>query len=76
MPVDPSQIREHMKVVGSDGQHVGIVDHIDGDNIKLTKNDPASGGVHRYIGLDQVQAIKNGEVCLSSTAMDAMRRAS
>ena len=30
-----SGIREHMKVVGSDRQPVGTVDHVDGDRIKL-----------------------------------------
>jgi hypothetical protein len=30
-----------MEVLGSDGQHVGTVDHMQGtDKIKLTKNDP------------------------------------
>ena len=30
-------IKEHMEVIGADGVHVGTVDHIDGDRIKLTK---------------------------------------
>ena len=33
------QIREHMEVIGADGVHVGTVDHVDGDRIKLTKGD-------------------------------------
>ena len=32
-------IREHMEVIGADGVHVGTVDRIDGDRIKLTKAD-------------------------------------
>ena len=32
---DASQIREHMEVIGADGVHVGTVDHVDGDRIKL-----------------------------------------
>ncbi|MEO8651596.1 MAG: DUF2171 domain-containing protein [Hyphomicrobiaceae bacterium] len=66
--MDATQIREHMKVVSSDGQHVGIVDGIDGDRIKLTKNDPAAGGQHRYIGLNDVDQVKDGKVCLNSQA--------
>ena len=66
--MDATQIREHMKVVSSDGQHVGIVDGIEGDRIKLTKNDPASGGQHRCIGLGEVEQVKDGKVCLSSHA--------
>ena len=32
--MDATKIREHMKVVGSDGQHVGIVDGIEGDLVE------------------------------------------
>jgi len=32
-----SEIKEHMEVVGADGVHVGTVDKIDGNRIKLTK---------------------------------------
>ena len=39
-----SSIREKMKVVGSDRQPVGTVDHIEGDEIKLAKNDPQANG--------------------------------
>jgi hypothetical protein len=66
--MDATQIREHMKVVGPDGQHVGIVDGIEGDRIKLTKNDPASGGQHRYVGLQDIDEIKDGKLCLNSQA--------
>jgi len=66
--MDATQIREHMKVVSSDGQHVGTVDGIEGDRIKLTKSDPASGGQHRYVGLGDVEQVKDGKVCLSSQA--------
>ena len=38
---DLSQIKEHMEVIGADGVHVGTVDHVDGDRIKLTKKDSA-----------------------------------
>ena len=36
---DANAIREHMEVIGADGVHVGTVDHVDGDRIKLTKAD-------------------------------------
>jgi hypothetical protein len=29
-------IKEHMEVIGADGVHVGTVDKIEGDRIKLT----------------------------------------
>jgi len=48
--LNANQIQEHMKVVGSDGVHVGTVDRIEGaDTIKLTRSDPASDGKHRFI---------------------------
>jgi len=34
--VNASQIQEHMEIKGSDGQHVGTVDRVEGDRIKLT----------------------------------------
>lgn len=71
--VDASQIREHMEVKGSDGQHVGTVDHMENGRIKLTKSDPASGGRHHYIGLDLVKEIKGGAVCLHKSADEARR---
>eukprot|EP01035_Chromulina_nebulosa_P042799 gene42799-biopygen29116 len=36
---DLSQIKEHAEVIGADGVHVGTVDGIDGNRIKLTKTD-------------------------------------
>ena len=42
----PSDIREHMEVYGSCGTMVGKVDHVQGDQIKLTKNDSPDGQHH------------------------------
>lgn len=41
-----SQIREHMPVVCSDNVQFGVVDRVEGDSIKLTKDD---SGQHHYI---------------------------
>jgi hypothetical protein len=71
--IDASQIREHMEVKGSDGQHVGTVDHMEGGRIKLTKSDPASGGQHHYLDLAMVKEIKDGAVCLTQSADEAKR---
>ena len=68
---DASQIQEHMEVVGSDGAHVGTVDHVDGQRIKLTKSDPAAGGEHHYIHLDSVGGVESGKVKLNRTAAQA-----
>ena len=69
--VDASQIMEHMEVVGSDHGHVGTVDHLDGQRIKLTRTDPASGGEHHYLHIDTVQAIEDGKVVLNRTTDEA-----
>lgn len=47
--MDTSQIRDHMEVKSSDGQHVGTVDRLEGSQIKLTKNDPAAHDGHHHL---------------------------
>lgn len=65
--VDFSQIKEHADVIGADGVHVGTVDHLQGDRIKLTKQD-SSDGRHHYISTGLVADIENGTVRLSANA--------
>ena len=72
--IDPSAIKEHAEVIGADGVHLGTVDHVDGDRIKLTKDDSAQtedgqGAKHHYISLGLVAEIEaNDIVRLSATA--------
>lgn len=73
--VNASQIREHMDVVGSDGQRVGTVDNVEGNSIKLTKNDPEGGGHHRYISLDLVESVEQNGVRLNLPAEEARQQA-
>ncbi|MBA4063694.1 MAG: hypothetical protein C0501_08275 [Isosphaera sp.] len=49
-----SNIREHMEVYGSDGSKVGTVDTVEGDAIKLTRNDPEANGQHHWVPMDWV----------------------
>lgn len=42
-----ADIREHMDVYASCGTKVGRVDHVEGDSIKLTRNDSPDGQHHR-----------------------------
>lgn len=67
------EIRDDMEVVGSDGAHVGIVDHMDSGRIKLKKADVASGGEHHYLTHDMVQSVA-GKVMLAVTAAEAKAR--
>ena len=64
-------IKEHMEVIGADGVHVGTVDHIDGDRIKLTKKDSGEGshqGHHHFISRGLVADIEGDQVRLSANA--------
>lgn len=65
--IQASQIREHMEVVGSDGGHVGKVDHVMGNEIELSKLDLGSGMKHHLIPLTWVDTIQDDKVCLNLT---------
>ncbi len=68
--VQPSQIKEHMDVIGADGAKVGSVDHMEGTNaIKLTKSD-APDGKHHLIPLIWVDHVDQ-HVHLNKAANDA-----
>lgn len=74
--VDTSSIKEHMNVIGADGVHVGTVDHLDGDRIKLTKNDSPStqdgqGAKHHYLPVGLIAEIEGDDIRLSATAQNA-----
>jgi hypothetical protein len=57
------QIREHQDVIDDAGNHVGTVDHVDGDRIKLARSD-SSDGQHHYVSLSQVAGIEGDKVRL------------
>lgn len=68
---DISKIREHMEVIGADGVHVGTVDHMDGDRIKLTKKDSGEGshrGHHHYIPASLIAEVEGDRVRLSANS--------
>ena len=71
------QIREHMEVVGSDGGHVGTVDKVEGDRIKLTKKDDpdGSGAHHHYVPLGAVASVSGDQVRLGTPAEQAKQEA-
>ena len=72
--VDVSQIREHANVVGSDGGHVGRVDHVQGDQIELAKLDFAGGFKHHMIPVSWVSSVDDKNVHLNLTKDDAKAR--
>jgi hypothetical protein len=65
--VQAEQIREHMEVVGSDGGHVGKVDHIQGTDIELAKLDLGSGFKHHLIPMTWVEQVEDDKVRLNLT---------
>ena len=63
-------VREHMEVIGADGVHVGTVDRIVGDRVKLTKaeNVGSHEGHHHYISRGLVADVEGDKVRLSANA--------
>jgi hypothetical protein len=64
-----SGIKQHMEVIGADGVHVGTVDRVEGNRIKLTKADSGEGshkGHHHYIEGGLVAEVEENKVRLSA----------
>lgn len=72
--ISPTQIREHMEVVGNDDHHVGRVDKVMGGEIELAKLDFGGGFKHHMIPLSWVEFVDDDKVRLSMTA-DAAKAA-
>ena len=68
---DLSNIKEHADVIGADGVHIGTVDGVEGNRIKLTKSNPGQGGHeghHHYIDGGLVATVDDKTVRLSANA--------
>jgi hypothetical protein len=66
-----SDVKEHMEVIGADGVHIGTIDHVEGNRIKLTKADSGEGshkGHHHYIDMGLVAEVEGQKVRLSANA--------
>jgi len=65
------EIKEHMEVIGADGVHIGTVDRIEGNRIKLTKKDSGEGshkGHHHFIDKSLVADVEGDKVRPSANA--------
>lgn len=51
-----SQVKEHMDVICSQGMKMGKVDHVEGNRIKLTKND-SPDGKHHYVPTSMIDHV-------------------
>ena len=70
---DLSAIREHMDIIGADGVHVGTVDKVEGDRIKMVKADSGShGNHHHFIAGGLVAAVEGNQVRLSAEGAAAV----
>lgn len=73
---DTSRVREHMEIVGADGVHIGTVDRVEGDRIKLTKKDsgaqiegaPGHDDHHHFIPAGLIAEVEGDKVRLSANA--------
>jgi hypothetical protein len=61
-------IREHMEVIGADGVHIGTVDRIEGDRIKLIRADSglAHQEHHHFIPRGLVAEVEGDQVRLTA----------
>ena len=69
---DLTAIREHMEVIGADGVHLGTVDKVEGDRIKLTRADSGShGDHHHYLSAGLIAEVEGDRIRLSANADNA-----
>ena len=69
---DLSKVTEHMEVIGADGAHIGTVDKVEGNRIKLTKADSGShADHHHYIAGGLVAGVDGNQVRLSANGSEA-----
>ena len=61
-------IREHMEVIGADGVHLGTVDRVEGNRIKLIRADSGQGREehHHYVPRGLVAEVEGNQVRLSA----------
>jgi hypothetical protein len=64
------KIKENMEVIGADGVHVGTVDRVEGERIKLKKRDNygTHSGHHHYVEIGFVAGVEGQKVRLSANA--------
>ena len=71
--IHQADIKEHMEVLGSDGKHVGTVDHLAKSwLIKLTKGD-APDGKHHLLPVAWVERVDQ-HVHLSKSSQEAKQQ--
>lgn len=64
------KIKEGMEVIGADGIHVGAVDLVEGDRIKLKTHDShgVQGRHHHYVEQGFIAGVEGDRIRLSANA--------
>ena len=64
---DLTQLREHMEIIGADGVHIGTLDKVEGNRLKLSKADSGShGDHHHYISAGLIAGVEGDRIRLSA----------
>jgi hypothetical protein len=64
---DLSRVTQHMEIIGADGVHIGTVDKVVGDRIRMTRADSGShADHHHYISGALVAEVEGNKVRLSA----------
>jgi hypothetical protein len=64
------RIKEHMEVADAGGRHLGTVDEVEDDRIKLTRSD-SGDGAHHYVPIDDIERIAENRIYLKQTSASA-----
>jgi hypothetical protein len=70
-----SSVKKHMEVISADGVHIGTVDRVEGNRIKLTTADAGEGhhrGHHHYVPAMLIAEVEGQKVRLSANAAVAV----
>jgi len=67
---DFDKVREHMTIIGAEGTKLGTGDRVEGDRIKMTREDSGMGqhDHHHYIPRGLVAEVDGDTVRLSASA--------
>lgn len=69
---DLTKIAQNMEVIGADGVHLGTVDEVEGNRIRLIKADSGSHeGHHHYIPGGLVAGVEGNKVRLGANGAEA-----
>ena len=61
------RIKEHMEVTDCKGQHLGTVDDVQDDAIKLTRSD-SDDNMHHFLKIDDIEKIDDNRIYLKESA--------